>query len=269
MNRDVYFKFFPDSWRADEQLGECPLAARGLWVEMMCLAHKHGGVVLINGRVPSLEALAKAARTTPREVRQQLHSLLHMGVCSQRVEDGAFYSRRMVRDHERRARNRENGSKGGNPLLSDNPVAEKSVNRVRPTILAVASSSSDSVSSERKELDPHGASFAVFWKRYPNHKAKADALRAWRKLAPSPDLIAEIHAALDWQTRQHGWVKDRGQFVPMGATYLNGRRWEDERVVLREEQPIPDWTEECRAMHSPICESRYQHGLLVGKERAS
>lgn len=269
MNRDVYIKFFPDSWRADEQLGECPLAARGLWLEMMCLAHKHGGFVLINSRVPSLDALAKAVRAKPREVQAGLRHLMENGVCSLR-EDGAYFSRRMVRDYERRARNRENGAKGGNPHLSVNRDDDKSDNRTRTTILAVGSSLKPLLGSDdRKELDPHGASFVRFWSRYPNHKAKEAALRAWRKLAPSADLISQIHAALDWQTRQHGWVKERGQFVPMAATYLNGRRWEDERVVPLEEQPIPDWTDECREHHPTMCESRYQHGLLMAKEKAS
>jgi hypothetical protein len=30
-----------------------------------------------------------------------------------------------------------------------------------------------------------------------------------------------------WKNSQQ-WTKDGGQFIPMPATWLNGRRWEDE-----------------------------------------
>ena len=49
------------------------------------------------------------------------------------------------------------------------------------------------------------------------------------KLKPDSKLIATIHAALDWQCEQIEWRKDGGQYVPLLASYLNGRRWEDER----------------------------------------
>ncbi len=265
MNRDVYIKFFPDSWRADEQLGECSLAARGLWIELMALAHKYGGYVLINGRAPSLEALAKAVRAKVREVKALLLELLDQGVCSLRA-DGAYFSRRMVRDFERRARNRENGSKGGNPALSDkrdidDPRITESDNQDPTTLYSlVVGSSSSPRSTLRKEQDPDSDSFARFWQRYPNRKAKAAAMKAWRHVAPNAELLTAIHAALDWQIKQPGWLKDRGQFVPMASTYLNGRRWEDEpqqRIAATVE--IRDWQAECQAHHAGRCPNPTLH----------
>jgi hypothetical protein len=72
-------------------------------------------------------------------------------------------------------------------------------------------------------------SFDTFWAVYPRRQAKADARKAWERLNPSPDLLAKILAALDWQTQSQAWLKEDGQFVPLPATWIRGERWEDER----------------------------------------
>ncbi len=72
------------------------------------------------------------------------------------------------------------------------------------------------------------AEFSEFWNVYPNHKGRAVALRSWLKLKPSPEVVAQLHGAVTWQREQPSWKKERGQFVPMLATWLNQRRWEDE-----------------------------------------
>ena len=70
--------------------------------------------------------------------------------------------------------------------------------------------------------------FAQFWAAYPKRKDRAKAQKAFAKLHPDEQLLTEILAALDWQKKTPDWLKDGGQFVPYAATYLNGRRWEDE-----------------------------------------
>jgi hypothetical protein len=78
----------------------------------------------------------------------------------------------------------------------------------------------------RKAAAP--SDFERFWHAYPKRKNKQDALNAWLKLAPDAAVLEAIEAALVWQRVQPDWVKEGGQFVPYPATYLNGRRWEDE-----------------------------------------
>ena len=39
----------------------------------------------------------------------------------------------------------------------------------------------------------------------------------------------EILSALQWQTTQEQWTKDKGQYIPQPATYINQHRWEDEQ----------------------------------------
>ena len=67
--------------------------------------------------------------------------------------------------------------------------------------------------------------FDDFWAVYPSKKGKEAARKTWqrRKLDPVADnLIAHVRLMLD---RDDGW---RRGFIPMGSTYLNQARWEDE-----------------------------------------
>ena len=68
--------------------------------------------------------------------------------------------------------------------------------------------------------------FTEFWQTYPRKVGKGAAQKAWDRLKPD---LAAVLAALDWQTKQDAWTKDGGQFIPHPGTYLNQRRWEDEK----------------------------------------
>lgn len=72
--------------------------------------------------------------------------------------------------------------------------------------------------------------FDIFWRAYPNKKAKGDAQRAWKRLKPNAGLAASILQAIEAQKSSEDWTKENGKFIPHPATWLNGRRWEDENV---------------------------------------
>ena len=67
---------------------------------------------------------------------------------------------------------------------------------------------------------PSAASFAEFWKAYPKKVAKGAAERAWPKAREHAVAILADLASRRW---------DDPKFIPHPATYLNARRWEDER----------------------------------------
>lgn len=71
-------------------------------------------------------------------------------------------------------------------------------------------------------------SFEKFWSVYPKKTAKKDAFKAWEKLKPNEELTAKILKSLEQQKKSVQWTKDNGQYIPYPATWLNGRRWEDE-----------------------------------------
>jgi hypothetical protein len=101
--------------------------------------------------------------------------------------------------------------------------------------------------------------FDTFWTVYPKKKAKADAQRAFKKLAPDAALVRRIVEAVACQSRSVDWTKNGGQFVPYPATYLNDQRWLDEADTLRD--PSTPW-----CLHEPPCRHSQQHNNRICEE---
>jgi hypothetical protein len=80
--------------------------------------------------------------------------------------------------------------------------------------------------------DSGGTDFETFWSAYPRHEAKARALKAWRTLAPANGLAETILTAL----AQHkaSWKDKEPDKIPHAATWLNGKRWEDELPQVKD-----------------------------------
>ncbi len=74
----------------------------------------------------------------------------------------------------------------------------------------------------------HKRSFDTFWKAYPKRVAKQEAVKAFTKLNPDGILLEVILKGIDASKKSEAWLKDGGKFIPHPASWLNGRRWEDE-----------------------------------------
>lgn len=73
--------------------------------------------------------------------------------------------------------------------------------------------------------------FDIFFQAYPKHEAKKKALDAWKKIKPTDGLLDTILKAIENQKTHKAALKAQGEFCPawpLPATWLNGRRWEDE-----------------------------------------
>ncbi|WP_300632643.1 phage replication protein [Pseudomonas sp.] len=98
--------------------------------------------------------------------------------------------------------------------------------------------------------------FPKFWKLYPNKKGKAAAEKAWKKLKVTDDLFALIAEGLAKQVVCPAWTKDGGQFIPHPATWLNGKRWEDEVKAASNVHQFP------QSRHAGFAERDYTAGLI-------
>src|SRR5262252_3130768 len=127
------------------------------------------------------------------------------------------------RSRTRQAKRRHGGSHGVTP-------PESRRNSVGPVPVPVPVPGSVPVPQETLSLASLACAstteFDEFWKAYPRHVDKQKARKAWAKLRPPP--LKAILDALAWQRALPDWRKEHGDFVPYPATYLNGRRWEDE-----------------------------------------
>lgn len=70
--------------------------------------------------------------------------------------------------------------------------------------------------------------FTQFWDAYPRKEGKERARQAWKKLKPDEDLLQRMLDAIELQKRSDQWQRDSGAYIPHPATWLNGKRWEDE-----------------------------------------
>lgn len=94
----------------------------------------------------------------------------------------------------------------------------------------------------KKERRSDGRSeelFNVFWNEYPKKVAKQDALKAWMKIKPGAELVNQIMTGLARCKASAEWAKSGGQFIPHAATWLNGKRWEDDVSVQPVQASVP------------------------------
>jgi hypothetical protein len=89
---------------------------------------------------------------------------------------------------------------------------------------------------KREEKEKKARDFEIFWAAYPKKEAKKDAETAWMKVeAPVETLLA----ALAIKVKCDDWLKAKGQFIPLPATWLRAKRWEDEAPSIGNTVPGP------------------------------
>lgn len=166
MGKAPSFQFYPGDWMKDPALRSVSLAARGLWIDTLCLlfeSDRRGYLQHITGKPVTDEQLARMTGCPSKQVSRLLQELENSGVFS-RNEHGVIYSRRMLRDeHIRRAR-AEGGKAGGNPALLKDKLEVNHTDNLQSNLPPTPSSSSSS-SGEEKSL-PLG---------YPNPRSNGTA----------------------------------------------------------------------------------------------
>lgn len=89
---------------------------------------------------------------------------------------------------------------------------------------------------DRKDEPPlRPEDWQAWYAMYPRHEARQAGILAWNAAVRSgvlPDLGVLLDA-LGWQVTANGWTPDRKQYTPLPATYLNARRWQDERPPVQ------------------------------------
>ena len=101
-----WLKFYPGDWLSDEALRGCSPAARGLWVDLICLMakSKRHGFLLSGDKPMTPEHIARIFGETLEATSSLLIELAQAGVYS--IEKDCIFSRRMVKDENNRKSNR-------------------------------------------------------------------------------------------------------------------------------------------------------------------
>lgn len=193
--KQPWFKFFPTDWQADPALRTVSLSARGLWIEMLCICHQADprGDLKINNKAVDASMLSRLTGGTLEETKKCLQELEDAGVFSRR-KNGVIYSRRMEKDENRSRKNRENGSKGGNPSLCNIVKIDHSVNPEVKT-----------QKPEARIQKPESKNKYIFTGNVIRLKEKD--FKSWEKAFPDLHLPGEL-IALDAYLLEQGVQKD-------------------------------------------------------------
>ncbi|MBM0140178.1 YdaU family protein [Pseudomonas cannabina] len=160
----------------------------------------------------------------------------------------------------------ENGKRGGRPKKTQgepnpNPEETQPVISANPAETGLKANQ-EPITNNHKPIDqkhtaqaPADELFPKFWKLYPNKKGKTAAEKAWKKLKVTDDLFTLIAQGLAKQCASLAWTKDNGQFIPHPATWLNGKRWEDEV------QPVSNVHQFPQSRHTGFDTRDYKAGL--------
>lgn len=129
MTRRPFMQWYPSDWRGDPLVRICSPIARYVWFEMLGLMHEADpyGHLYVAGAPADTKVLAAVIGVDEVTVKGAVKELKSKGVFSL-TDGGVIYSRRMIRDENRRKTNKENGGSGGNPILKNQQLRRSSVN---------------------------------------------------------------------------------------------------------------------------------------------
>lgn len=140
------------------------------------------------------------------------------------------YAGRLLRDRERKRAERA-------AWKDDKPVRGQSQDCPRNSTL---DTTQPNPTNQTNGQGVEATGFDEFWKAYPRKDKKPDAVKAWKQATPKPEAIISILADLKRRASSEDWQKDGGRFIPLPASYLRGRRWEDQGVLLPRPVPVRD-----------------------------
>lgn len=211
-------QFYPGDWLKDPNLRRCSHTAKGVWIDVLCLAFEGSERgVFITADVPwSLQDIGCAIGGNLDVTLEGLRELVSKGVLRQR-DDGAYYSKRMVEDELRRKYEREKKSnqrrRAEEPEESPEDVPEMSPT-CPDSVPALSPHSSSSSSREEKSSLSHLRASAQNDHPVPGDVREVISAGAMHGIPPDEcERYFLMRAADGWRTKFDG--KNGVQFVPI------------------------------------------------------
>lgn len=183
------FMFYPGDWQKDPCLRRCSKAAKGVWMDLLCLLFEcpvRGVFVDASGKPWSDEEIAEAIGGDIGANLGYIAELVSKGV-AQRDTRGAIFSRRMVRDEQNRrsATERKRKERSSHTRVTPMSVNEDEIGRQSKLFLEVTE-----FEEEKKMIDNLSSVVDEVGHLYPaNSHLKSRSLPQ-----PQQDAIAEAIA---------------------------------------------------------------------------
>lgn len=244
-----YIPLYVLDFLSDEKLRECSAESVGVYIMLMCVLHKqkkYGAISLSHKDVKSQDPISNFAVKLalhipfdPETIERSLRELIDRDVIQ--LEGDRLWQKRMLKDGQISEARASAGKKGAaaryapkeeNDGESDFAMAKPMANDIANTMANAENTPEPEKTEEVPEKKPLiEERFDEFWKAYPRKSSKGSAKKAWKRIAPTQELFDKIMSALAAAKNCEQWKKERGQFIPYPATWLNQERWEDDYGV--------------------------------------
>jgi len=216
------FQFYVGDWWKDPNVRRATHEEKGVYIDMLCLMWEceERGVLATAGTAWKDDEIARAVGGDFSRSLSCVRSLVEKGVVS-RNSSGAIYSRRMVKDEQKRKKCVEAGHKGGNPALKGQSKGQSKGDANRLPTPSSSVSSSDLTKKKKEESPPDSQEFSLT--ADPPDKKKIDTspvvltfpidgekqgtgewpltqskLEEYQQSFPSLDVLAQMRAARQW-----------------------------------------------------------------------
>lgn len=220
-------RIIKDSITKSEKISELTDFQFRLWVHLITYVDDYG-------RGDARPAIIRGAcfplrdRMTNKDIEKGLADLAGAGCVGLYKVDGKPYL--YFPNWEKHQRVRQKVSKCPAPEDCDEELQDAANGGELPQDAARIQSRIQNPESESRIQNPNtrearGAGFEEFWKAYPRKEGKQKARQAFEKVTVPLETLLQ---AVERQKTSAQWTKDGGQFIPHPATWLNGKRWEDQ-----------------------------------------
>lgn len=256
------FQFYPGDWLHDSALRCVSIAARGLWIDMICIMHQGSpyGHLTVNGKGLLKTPLSRMEGVSVLELEGLLKELEEAGVFST-TPDGVIFSRRMVRDEALREKRAEGGSEGaGHGKKGGRPRKEKPLDGVMEGVIkkplipfqknppSSSSSSSSSDNNTDAQNEKFTPDFLKFWEVYPRREDKSRAFVIWKARIKDGASAEDIIKAAENYARFCAADRKEKKFIKHPKTWL-GPDWAE---WLNKSSPHDDHEQE-QESYLPRC----------------
>jgi hypothetical protein len=269
------FMFYPGDWQKDPCLRRCSKAAKGVWMDLLCLLFEcpvRGVFVDASGKPWSDEEIAEAIGGDIGANLGYIAELVSKGV-AQRDTRGAIFSRRMVRDEQNRrsATERKRKERSSHTSVTPMSVSEDEIGRQSKLFTEVKG-----FEEEKKIIDNLSTVVDEVGHLYPANshlkgrslpQAQQDAIaEAMAKDGPDTVLAGTktfVEKAENWPSTDLRFIPNPVKFYTEGQYLKKPEFWERRKENGREEctqhpdSGLTQWGS-CWACYSAQCSGERQ-----------
>ena len=223
-DKNPWIKWFWQDWQREEGLRLASLAAKGLWVEMLCImsGSTRKGFLLIGDKPVPSKDLADLTHTPESEIITLTKELRRRGVFSE-TDENIIFNRRMAREaalSEAKAKAGRLGGKARSKIQAklkqspSRPIKRKGSKTVAASVSASVSASSSISFEEGVWGGVQDADVAAWSEAYPacDVRGELKKMAEWLKANPDKKKIRYRRFIVNWlaRTQDNGGSGGRG-----------------------------------------------------------